>query len=548
MKKEPKIVVSFTTLPNRIYLIDRVVESIMKQSVVPDKIILYISADDFQTIPEKLVQLSKKTPKFGIKLIKENYKVATKLIPALKDFPDDILINIDDDLVYKPDLIENLVNAYKKYGNKRIYSVAGHKLWFDTNGNLHKEKSYILHEYDGYDCSFMSGHGTLYPPHIFDNTNALNYQLMKRLCPTQDELWFWANGLINNIKTHIVGKYAYLHDWADDYVFFNKPLCDTNTPSVEFKYLKDLVLYIKKNNASVFDNFCTNQAEQKWLFSDNANIKVAIITAATPNLQFQYDYTNIFKVRYCKNHGYDFIFSPIFGERGKAYFKRQELLLQYLKEYDYVMWMDADAWFNDLDRSLFPIIDKMKEENKILACSRDDYTINDPKKFHESFINSGVLLFKSDEASNELIEAWKNPSDKIRQWMSYHTKLNDQPFLCIQLFFNKSFYDRVLILQPREMNYFAKIHIFNEKIFIYHGAGCQCKQNDKMMDCIRKSLLKNNIHLLSINGSQTKKEAPKRTIRKVLENDIFIPNGFDFHPTLRKATNYNKPFGLIDWN
>ena len=539
MKKNPGIIVCFTTLPDRLSYIEKTIESIVEQSLKPDKIVLYLCEDDFNEIPSFLIKLEDKYDIFDVKLVKENYRSATKLIPALDDYPDDILINIDDDLIYKSDLIKNLVDCYRQFGDKRIYSVAGHRLYFDNKQILHKGYEHITYEYDGYDCSFLSGHGTLYPPHIFDGTKIKNFDLMKKMCVTHDELWFWANAVINGIKTHVIGRYAYCHDWAKEFHVFKNALCKTNRPNVEDRYFESLQKYIQANNPNVLKLFSQPETDWLWRFSENSKTKIAIISAATSNLKYQYNVTNRFKVSYAKKYGYDFIFQNITSDKKQSYFARQELIRKDLKVYDYVMWMDADAWFNNFQISLDGILKEMEINNKILCCSRDHFTIKSPKKYHESYINSGVLLFKSCEKAFNLLDAWQYPSTETKAWMAEHTGLNDQPFLCIQLFFNDTYKDCALITEPLKMNCFVKCYPYSKDVFVYHGAGCKANLSQRLIEYLKESCKNNKIFMEKYY--EEKKSAPQ------VKNDIFVPRGFEFHPTLKPVTDYNKPFKLIDW-
>ena len=67
------------------------------------------------------------------------------------------------------------------------------------------------------------------------------------------------------------------------------------------------------------------------------------------------------------------------------------------------MWIDCDAWFNDFSKSIYDII---STTDKSLIVSRDEGVINDEKYWHSCYINSGVLLFKSNNVSRCIIDRW----------------------------------------------------------------------------------------------------------------------------------------------
>ena len=68
--------------------------------------VMCICNTTFTTVQQIVIQLE-------VRYCKDirSYK---KLIPALRSYPDDAIITIDDDAIYHIDLIEKLVNSYIK--------------------------------------------------------------------------------------------------------------------------------------------------------------------------------------------------------------------------------------------------------------------------------------------------------------------------------------------------------------------------------------------------------------------------------------------------
>jgi len=104
------IVVSLTTSPTRIHTLKPVLKRLMEQTVQPDKIVLNIPyvfkrTGETYTIPDYLYQ-----PWLYINRC-EDIGPATKIIPTrelVKD-PDTIIISVDDDILYKKDMIETFL-------------------------------------------------------------------------------------------------------------------------------------------------------------------------------------------------------------------------------------------------------------------------------------------------------------------------------------------------------------------------------------------------------------------------------------------------------
>lgn len=197
---EPQIVVSLTTYNKRIYDVHLTIESLFRQTVMPNKIILWLAEDEFNSdsIPYMLKNLQKKGLEIGFCKDLKSYK---KLIPTLKKYPNDIIITTDDDVIYPYDFIENLCKEYLK-DNQCIYFYRGHKMTFDKNKTINKYDNWIG-DYQGEEKSYITlptgiG-GVLYPPKCFDE-EILNEHKFMKLAPRADDIWFKAMTLKNGIK------------------------------------------------------------------------------------------------------------------------------------------------------------------------------------------------------------------------------------------------------------------------------------------------------------------------------------------------------------
>lgn len=113
--KEEKVIVSMTSWKKRISNVCAVVKSIRNNSVLPDQIILNLSLSEFPNkesdLPADLVRLQQNG---DIRIIWQgvNTKAFKKIIPTLKEYPDDIVISIDDDFLYPEDFIETFLQEH----------------------------------------------------------------------------------------------------------------------------------------------------------------------------------------------------------------------------------------------------------------------------------------------------------------------------------------------------------------------------------------------------------------------------------------------------
>ena len=217
---------------------------------------------------------------------------------------------------------------------------------------------------------------------------------------------------------------------------------------------------LPKRYMYLYDKHCRN------------DIRVLVLSAGTKNLKFQYDLTNENKRKYCQLHGYDFKFVNLDISDKESFHSRKQLLIDVInsKNYDWVMWMDCDAWFNNFNISIQDIINNYADKNTSLILSRDQGMLDGVIHWHDCYINSGILLFKCDDVSKQIIDRWDNPSEHSRIWMQKKTGLNDQPYLSILMLWDKYVMDHTKIVFPLILNTFAK-YGFNEYNYILHVPG-----------------------------------------------------------------------------
>ena len=105
-----KIIVSLTSFPARIEKVWMVVESLINQQQKPHKIILWLSKEQFSSI-ESLPQKLKEQRKRGldIRLVDKDYRSHKKYLYAFREYPEDYVILVDDDILYPSNFISELL-------------------------------------------------------------------------------------------------------------------------------------------------------------------------------------------------------------------------------------------------------------------------------------------------------------------------------------------------------------------------------------------------------------------------------------------------------
>lgn len=198
---EEEIVVSLTSHGNRIHDVHLAIESIMQQTIKPNRIILWLAKDEFEgkTLSVALQMQQKR----GLEIaFCEDLKSYKKLIPSLKRFPEACIITIDDDLAYNPNVVEKLINCHKNNPTS-ICALRMHEVILDDNG---KPLPYTNWSLCIEECPennrlafFTGGGGVLYPPHCFTD-EVFNKDVFMDICGTADDVWFNAMRLLNGVK------------------------------------------------------------------------------------------------------------------------------------------------------------------------------------------------------------------------------------------------------------------------------------------------------------------------------------------------------------
>jgi len=116
--------------------------------------------------------------------------------------------------------------------------------------------------------------------------------------------------------------------------------------------------------------------------------------------------------RYCEKNNIDIILSEkrTYKDRHSAW-ERLPLILNNIENYDYLIWVDSDAFFKNKAKNIIEIIYKNKDVNFIFS--------ND---INNKNINTGIFIVKNSEYSIDFIKKWAydeelyNKNSKPKWW------------------------------------------------------------------------------------------------------------------------------------
>ncbi len=199
-------VVALTSFPARISRVALVIESIQRQTVRPQRIVLVLASSQFPDgrLPWSLrLQLSR--PNVELLWVEEDTRSYKKLAPVRSRYPDDTVITIDDDVVYRRSLLADLTAAAARWPAS-IIGNRGWELGLDA-GKLEPYASAVPAGPDSpQERVLLTGvGGILYPPEAFP-ADLLSDPVAQQICPTADDIWFWAIARTMGIQTICLGK------------------------------------------------------------------------------------------------------------------------------------------------------------------------------------------------------------------------------------------------------------------------------------------------------------------------------------------------------
>lgn len=200
-------IVSLASYSKRIGTLHFCLESIFSQTLMPKKIILYLDNSlSPNNIPVEIIPFTKK----GLEIIFVSNDIAShnKYYYTLKNFPNDVVITVDDDVVYDKCTFFNLFRTHQKYPDSVCSSRVTYMM-FDENNIITSYNNWIS-EYDKllYPSKRLVAVGVggiLYPPHIFSN-EIFDKDKIIHLALTADDIWLKIMQLKNNIPVVWTGQ------------------------------------------------------------------------------------------------------------------------------------------------------------------------------------------------------------------------------------------------------------------------------------------------------------------------------------------------------
>ena len=210
IKKNPRLIVSLTSFPERINLVHITISTLLNQTIKTNKLILWLAEEQFPNKKDDLPKSLEDLCKYGLEIKwSKDLKSYKKFVPAIEEYPNDIIVTADDDLYYSSDWLESLYNAYLKNTNN-IYVKRANRINIHENEiQLVKKHKRFKKEYEkaSYLNITMTGSGCLFPPNSL-NTDFIFKKDFLKILPTHDDIYTWAVCVLSGKKIEVIGGYS----------------------------------------------------------------------------------------------------------------------------------------------------------------------------------------------------------------------------------------------------------------------------------------------------------------------------------------------------
>lgn len=187
-----KLIVSLTSFPLRIGRLWIVIESLMRQTLKPDMIILWLSKEQFpneiRDLPKRLVRLVDRG--LDIRFVSEDIRSYKKFYYVFQECPDDVIITTDDDIIYPSNMIESLYKKHKRSPESVVVRYC-YEMKQENNRLLsYRDWKFVsmIHCYNSDYLFFGSGGGTLFPPRSC-HKDILSKEIFMKICSNADDVW-----------------------------------------------------------------------------------------------------------------------------------------------------------------------------------------------------------------------------------------------------------------------------------------------------------------------------------------------------------------------
>ncbi len=187
-----QLVISLTSYPGRFSTLHLTLQSLLDQTVRPDRVALWIADGDIDRLPAAVRALEGDILQVRTCEDLRNFK---KILPSLLAYPDAFILICDDDSYYPDDWLRGIVEAYDPR-EPTIVCTRAHRVTYLADGRSAPYKRWAHNVSDpqadrpSTDIVPTGNGGVLYPPGSLD-PQVTDLDLIRKLSATSDDIWLY---------------------------------------------------------------------------------------------------------------------------------------------------------------------------------------------------------------------------------------------------------------------------------------------------------------------------------------------------------------------
>lgn len=205
-ESQERVVVSMSTIPDRIEHLGPTLASILTQNVHVNEIAINIPYKSRKGLEYEIPTWLEKLHNVKIYRVEKDLGPATKILPTLqREAPSTRIIAIDDDVIYHSNTVKALVNTFDKYDGQHAITNFGIKL--QPTGELPTTSSRILSFFNkSQEVDLLQGFSAfivapkLFPKEVFDLNNGPSEAI------SVDDIWLSGWLRFNGVKIMSAGS------------------------------------------------------------------------------------------------------------------------------------------------------------------------------------------------------------------------------------------------------------------------------------------------------------------------------------------------------
>jgi hypothetical protein len=211
----------------------------------------------------------------------------------------------------------------------------------------------------------------------------------------------------------------------------------------------------------------------------DSKLRIAIIMLNSPNISSYAHFAALNNYLYTIDKGYDFIVERLPQDIKNDWtydpnneyvwvWYKAELIKKHLKNYNYVLYIDSDAFINDgkykIEDVLLPMLDN---EEKVIIFQEDVWNSTIPIDYEPNKICTGLVFVKNCQKAFDILDLWiKAPyiDEKCYKFRYNHPREQG----CIQYLRDKDDYDikKNIVIFPAKLGFFGQ---YDSKWIIHMG-------------------------------------------------------------------------------